>query len=195
MSTYANNLQSRCRSVSLLIGIVCLLSAGTAAGTDFRSATWGMSMADVIALHPEQLPADRRLNHIAFDGKLAGLDVLIYYRFDETGALVEAGYEIATRNRDDQLVIDDFNALNTLLRRKYQDAEEPQLSWRNRIFESKPNQWGRAVRIGHLTYEWSYRAARTSIQHSLSGDRRNIKHLLRYEWRRDQSSQDVLENL
>jgi len=184
------------RSVSLLTAAGCCLAmAGAAHGADFRNAAWGMTLNEVIALHPQQLPADRRLNRIAFDGKLAGLDVLIYYRFDETGALAGAGYEIATQGRDDLAVIDDYQLLNTLLQQKYQDSQAPRLSWRNRIFEPKPDEWGRAVRIGHLTYDWSYSAERTDISHSLSGNRRSIQHVLRYEARGEQSSKDVLEDL
>ena len=63
------------------------------------------------------------------------------------------------------------------------------------MFESKPDEWGRAVRIGHLTYEWSHTLERTTIRHSLSGTRRSIKHVLRYEALEQQSGQDALEQL
>lgn len=173
--------------------MACL--AGVTHGTDFRDASWGMSLEEVIALHGEQLPADRRQGRIAYDGKLAGLDVLIYYRFDETGVLAEAGYEVLTDEEDGAAAIDAYDKLNTLLRRKYQDAQTPQLSWTNRVFEPKPQQWGRAVLIGHLTYDWRYAAERTAITHQLSGNRRMIKHLLRYEAQAEQSTQDVLGDL
>ena len=77
-----------------LAAAICFIALATHANaTDFRNARWGMTLSDVVALHADQLPADRRLGRIAYDGKLANLDVLIYYRFDEAGALAEAGYE------------------------------------------------------------------------------------------------------
>ena len=57
-----------------------------------------MTRDDVVALHPGELPADRRIGASGFDGQLAGFDVLIVYRFDDQGLLFEAGYEINSQD-------------------------------------------------------------------------------------------------
>lgn len=177
--------------IALVIGAHC----GLAYAADFRDASWGMTLNEIKTLHPGEIPADQRSGTIAFDGKLAGLDVLIFYRFDERGRLFKAGYETSIEHADQNLFIEEYQTLNRLLRRKYPQSGEPVQNWQNRLFESKPAQWGRAISLGHLSYLWSYSAARTKILHSLSGDRRKITHLLSYEAIADTADQDVLEQL
>ena len=169
--------------------------AGVAHASDFRNASWGMSLSEVESLHGEQLPADRRLGRIAYDGRLTGLKVLIYYRFNEAGGLTEAGYEIETRDLAPATVLEQYQSLNTLLRRRYPESAAPQSTWRNDIFKAKPEQWGRAVRVGHLSYEWEHVHDSTRIQHALSGNRRSINHVIQYQQVAVASQEDLLEQL
>ncbi len=180
-----------------LMGAVLLLSLSSTwtYATDFRDATWGMTLRDVIALHPEEVPADRRIGAIAFDGKLAGLEVLIFYRFDEEGALYQAGYDILTDEDAGSSAITAYETLNNLLRQRYPESSTPDQAWRNPLFEDRPDEWGRAVRIGHMSYEWVHKVPRTTISHTLSGNRRNISHTLQYEAAVEEADQSVLEQL
>ena len=162
---------------------------------DFRNASWGMSLNDIITLHPDEIPADRRIGAIAFDGKLGSLDVLIFYRFDERGRLFQAGYEVVTEDFTPNETIDHYTTLNSLLRRKYPDSEAPQQIWRNRLFEDDPDEWGQAVRSGHMSYQWRFNAPRTRIEHTLNKGRRELIHTLLYETATEETNQDVLEQL
>lgn len=179
----------------LIIALVISAHFGVAHAADFRDASWGMTLNEVKALHRGEIAADQRSRSIAFDGKLAGLDVLIFYRFDERGGLFKAGYETTTEHVDQNLFVEDYLKLNRLLRRKYPQSADPIQTWSNRLFESKPGQWGRAVALGHLSYQWSHSAPKTKILHSLTGDRRDIIHRLSYEAVSDQTEQDALEQL
>ena len=178
----------------LLIISMCL-STGTGFAADFRDATWGMTRDQIVALHPGELPADRRIGAIGFDGTLAGLDVLIFYRFDEQGLLFEAGYEINTEDVAALTIVEQYNTLNGLLLRRYPDAGAPQQIWRNRLFADKPEEWGRAVNSRHLTYQWQFTGGRTRVEHTLQRGRRDISHMLLYAAVGQQSDQDVLDQL
>ena len=183
------------RFAQLSIALYIILFGGLVQADDFRDASWGMTLNDIVALHPEQIPADRRIGAIAFDGKLAALDVLIFYRFDERGQLFQAGYEVITADFAPGEIINHYNTLNGLLRRKYPQSEEPQQIWRNRLFEDDPDKWGQAVRSGHMSYEWRFTTPQTRIEHTLSKGRRELVHTLLYEAAAEETNQDVLEQL
>ena len=174
--------------------VLSLISAWSH-GADFRDASWGMSLSDITTLHENQVPADRRIGYIAFDGKLAGMDVYVFYRFDEEGALFQAGYEILTDEDDTRSAVSAYERLNGLLRQRYPESAEPGQIWRNKLFEAKPDEWGRAVRIGHMSYAWTHNVPRTSITHTLSGNRREISHKLLYEAAIEEADQGVLDQL
>ena len=154
-----------------------------------------MSRDEVMALHPGELPADRRIGAVGFDGKLAGLDVLIFYRFDPQGLLFEAGYEVYSEDVESLVKVEQYTTLNDLLRRRYPDAPAPEQVWRNRLFEDKPEEWGRAVNSRHLSYQWQFIKGRTRIEHTLSRGRRDISHVLLYSKAEEQTDQDVLDQL
>ncbi len=179
----------------IVAAFLTLYSASSIYAADFRKASWGMTMDDVQALHAGEIPADRRLRAIAYDGKLAGLDVLIFYQFDERGGLFKAGYEIYADYEERTGFVSDYEKINSLLRRKYPEAQAPQQSWTNRLFENQPNKWSRAVRLGHLSFAWSHTVERTRIEHLLAGNRRQIDHVINYVALTDLGEQDVLEQL
>ncbi len=167
----------------------------TAVAADFREASWGMSLRDVLALHEGEIPSDRRIGYVAYEAKLANLDVYIFYRFDEEGLLHQAGYQVAAIPEEGDAAIADYEQLNDLLRKRYPEAGEPEQNWRNRLFETKPDEWGRAVRVGHMSYEWTHTIQRTNISHTLSGNRREVSHILLYEDAVEESEQGVLDQL
>lgn len=185
--------------IKSLINQLCLLVAfsgmtSLAAASDFRDAEWGMTLRQVLALHPGELPADRRIRYVAFDGKLVNLDVKIFYQFNSDGELFQAGYQFLTEDRL-EAVIGDYQRLNALLKKRYPESGDPVQSWHNRLFEDKPEEWARAVRIGHLDYLWQHTVSGSVIAHSLSGSRREISHLLSYEAAPEDVAESDLEQL
>ncbi|XOV82762.1 MAG: hypothetical protein ACFHXK_18120 [bacterium] len=178
---------------SLIVMSLITLSAQAA---DFRDAEWGMTMAEVKSLHQGEIPANQRQAMVNYESKLAGLDVLIFYRFDALGRLHQAGYEAIAEHSDRNNYLDDYNHLNKLLQKRYPDAGQPTQVWTNRLFEDKPDNWGRAVASGHMTYQWSYESGRSRITHELSNDkRRRIVHILLYEAIADAADTDILDEL
>ncbi len=153
----------------------------TAQAADFRQAQWGMSVNEVKALHSGELSANQGRRMVEYEAKLGDLDVLIFYRFDGLGRLYQAGYRSIEDHDDINLHISDFQALNALLRRKYPQSDAVVEQWQNPMFKAKPEQWGRAIKLGHLSFAWSYQNDRTRTEHILSGDRRSITHVVRYE--------------
>ena len=176
--------------------IVWSLATLSAHAADFRSADWGMTMAEVKNLHQGEIPANQRKAMVNYEGKLAGLDVLIFYRFDELGRLYQAGYEANAAHSDRNNYVTDYNHLNKLLRQRYPESGQPLQVWNNQLFENKPDNWGRAVALGHLTYQWSYETGTNQITHELHNDkRRHIIHTLHYEAIADTVDTDVLDEL
>lgn len=172
------------------------LASLSAHAADFRSADWGMTMTEVKNLHQGEIPANQRKTMVNYEGKLAGLDVLIFYRFDELGRLYQAGYEGNSAHSDNNNYVTDYNHLNRLLRQRYPESEQPVQVWNNRLFEDKPDHWGRAVASGHLTYQWSHATGTSRITHELRNDkRRRIIHILSYEAIPDTTDTDILDVL
>jgi hypothetical protein len=175
--------------------LLSLITVSTHAA-DFRSADWGMTMTEVKNLHQGEIPANQRKAMVNFEGKLAGLDVLIFYRFDESGRLYQAGYEANAVHSDTNQYVAEYDHLNKLLRKRYPESGEPSQIWSNRLFENKPDHWGRAIASGHLTYQWSYETDTSRISHELGNDkRRRITHILRYEVIADTAETDILDVL
>ena len=80
-----NNHSSRSKQLRLSLSAVFILwlTSMTAFAADFRKASWGMSLQEVLTLHEGEIPSDRRIGYVAYEAKLASLDVYIFYRFDE----------------------------------------------------------------------------------------------------------------
>ena len=180
--------------IKMTVLFATLYGSTSVLAADFRDASWGMSLRDVLALHPGELPADRKIGYLAYEGKLARLDMKIFYRFDSDGLLYQAGYLFKTDGRED-VVLDDYERLNELLRKRYPNAEAYEKNWSNDLFTAKPGEWARAVRIGHLEFDWQHEASGLLITHSLRGSRREISHVLEYEASSDHSIGDALEQL
>ena len=162
---------------------------------DFRNATWGMSFDDVIDLHPRELPADRRIGYVAFSSTLAGLDVEIFYEFNADAELVAAGYSIHAEPERSQEALEEYNTLNSLLRKRYPDSLTPERKFTKQTFAEDPAQWGRALRVGQLTVDWQHALPRTEIRHVLSGSRREVSHTLRYRATLGSQEQNALDQL
>lgn len=183
------------RLITLTLATVIGMLSASVYSADFRNATWGMTMNEVKALHPGEIAANQKPRSVNFDGKLAGLDVLIFYNFDERGALFQAGYLANATYDDESAYITDYEKLNALLERKYPQSAKPKMTWTKRLFEDRPERWGRAVMLGHLTYEWQYNTDNTRILHQLSGDRRKLTHILSYTAVVDEGDTNVLDEL
>ena len=177
------------------IFLTIVLGAGAATyASDFRDASWGMSLRDVLALHPGELPADRKIGYLTYDSKLANLDVKIFYRFDSDDQLSEAGYLFMTEDRED-VVLEDYERLNDLLRKRYPSAAQSEKTWSNDLFQDKPEEWARAIRVGHLVIHWEHEDTGSLITHSLTGTRREVTHILSYTAAMGESLDSVLDQL
>ena len=111
---------------------------------------------------------------------------------DALEARIGTNYSVADTDSD---VLDDYERLNELLRKRYPSAEAYEKNWSNDLFTAKPGEWARAVRIGHLEFDWQHEASGLLITHNLRGSRREISHVLEYEASSDNSIGDALEQL
>ena len=181
--------------VVVVVLLLASLVANSAVAADFRGTSWGMTLSEVLAQHPGEIPADQRIGYLTYESKLANFDVKIFYRFDDEGALIQAGYDIAADPILRESIVADYQQLNQLLRKRYPQSGEPEQSWVRQIFKDQPEHWDRAVRLGHVTYLWQHSLPGTSIEHSLQGSRRKIDHVLLYQALEQESEQGVLDQL
>ena len=181
--------------VVLFFVAIVALAANSAVAADFRDTSWGMTLSEVLAQHPGEIPADQRIGFLTYESKLANFDVKIFYRFDDEGALIQAGYDITADPELRESIVTDYQQLNQLLRKRYPHSDEPEQSWVRQTFKDQPEHWDRAVRLGHVTYLWQHSVPGTSIEHSLKGNRRKIDHVLLYQAVEQVSEQGVLDQL
>ncbi|MEM7078544.1 MAG: hypothetical protein AAF513_07950 [Pseudomonadota bacterium] len=177
------------------MAVLWLLGALPSFAADFRDADWGMTMNEVVALHAGELPADRGIGYLAYDARLANLEVKVFYRFDPDRGLFQAGYDVATDADRGPQALADYRALNALLQQRYPQAQPPQQTWRNRLYAQDEAQWARAVRVGHLKIDWQHGLPRTQVRHFLHGDRRTYIHQLEYTAEFEGAASSVLDQL
>jgi hypothetical protein len=153
---------------------------------DFRSAHWGDSAAAVKSYESAKL-LEAAADGLAYDGETAGLKASILYQFVDD-KLVSGGYVFNGRHVNTNLFINEYTALQGLLKEKYGAPKAEKMVWHSDLFRNDPAQWGTAVASGALTYFSAWETPETKITLVLTGDNFKVNFGLQYRSRR-------LENL
>ncbi|MGE0622116.1 MAG: hypothetical protein AB7I04_00840 [Pseudomonadales bacterium] len=185
----------------ILLFLTVGLNAPSLLAADFRSVDWGASESEVRAAHENAEPDAKSEGIIAYKGRLGELDVLVMYMFDDSGRLTAGGYSSTEQYVNKNNHIDDYEALNGLLRDKYTQSKPFRINWINDLYKDDYSNWGTAISAGYLQYWWEFESDRTRITHVLGGENFSINHVLRYESKTlaaEQAEKDkekVLDNL
>lgn len=99
------------------MNLKCAVSALTNDGSDFRSASWGMSKTDV--MHSEGLvPQSEGEGYITYRERVMDLDAVVGFHFVDD-ALVEAGYAFREPFDDDLLYLREYGKVKGIITSSY----------------------------------------------------------------------------
>jgi len=145
----------------------------------FRKTRWGMSMDEVKR-------AEKGLNStllhddvLGFKSTLNGMDVEIYYIFTDN-MLTRSKYLFADKHTNKLDYISDYDSIEILLGKKYGGPEKTSTFWRNDLYKNKPQDWGMAVAVGHMTKYAKWKTLPTSIFSFIKGDNYKISVGIEY---------------
>ena len=133
---------------------------------DFRNTKWGMSKEEVKNIEKADFfDEDDEYNLIAYQGEINNMECLIVYSFLEN-ELIQAGYIIKEFHMDDNQYILDYESLKNLLTELHGEPVIDKESWSNDLFKDDPDNWGNAIRLGHLEYftGWETDTSRISLK-------------------------------
>jgi len=162
--------------ITVLILLAFLLTSAQAA--DFRRTNWGMSPEEVIASEGSP-PGFTDEDTVMYEDEIGHFTCNVFFKF-LSGKLASAGYVILDSHSSDLAYIDDFDAIDEMLREKYGAPIRSDRHWKEDFLKDMPDQWGFAVSAGFLTYDDLWETEYTNIGHLLSGDNYEINHFIFY---------------
>ncbi len=182
--------------------LMAAVTAGAAAQTDFRNATWGMTLAQVKTTEPSA-PGSIIENGGEFvliydSARLGALRARVLYVFAKEDRLVRAKYLFEDQHADLNEFIRDYKKLEPLLAEKHGKPSLERAVWEDDSTQLEPKSYldqdraspanilpsdvnvGLAVSLGHLKLLTRWEAPRTQILHSLTGQDHQITHQVEY---------------
>lgn len=160
----------------IIIALLMLASAAFADG--FRGAKWGDSMEAVLA--QEGKPVSQSKTDLYYKVKVAGLDTLVAFQFDEKG-LYSGFYSFTGHYTNKNQHLSDYDKLKDLLTEKYGKPIDDDVVWRQDLYKDNPSRWGTAVSAGHLVFNADWQTDATRIRMRLSGEGYEVHHGILYQ--------------
>jgi hypothetical protein len=181
------------KAMVAVVRIALLLSTFTAqslSAADFRTHDWGATLDAVKAAegNPVQESADR----LVYEAEITSLSAYLSFEF-VNGMLSSAMYVFTEEHSNNNLFLNDFNAIEALLEQRYGKAANPQTIWLNDLYRDDPDDYGMAIAAGHMAKQTKWETERTSVRHTLRGDNFDITHGIVYEGKPMQALQDEAE--
>lgn len=146
----------------------------------FRNVNWGASMEEV-KVSEKTKPDQESEESLLYRVQLAGKEVLLIYNFLPEHGLYSSGYFFNEEHTNKNGFIDDYQEVKSLLIKKYGEPISDRVIWSNDLFKDDPQDYGRAVSIGHLKYVSTWTVERTNITLGLLGENYEIGMILNYE--------------
>ena len=124
----------------------------------FRSTVWGMTREEVIVAEGDDYSAaasslEKAL--VYYDREFAGLPCDLMYEFDNN-TLVAAHYIFNTYHKDNNLYIDDYNNLKSVLTEMYGEILGDDIVWTNSLWKDDPSNYGLSLALGYHSYVASW---------------------------------------
>lgn len=151
--------------------------APPAVNADIFGLAWGMTMDDVLKIHPA--PAERAPNALYYKTNINGNDAIASASF-VGNKLSDVTYVFHVEHANNLSYVNDFTSMDTLLTQKYGKPTEARLIWTDDLYRNDPSEWGMAVVTGRLTYRSEWVTARSKIIHALVGDNFKATHGISY---------------
>jgi len=170
------------KRILLLLALTASLAAAQQPTYDFRSVSWGASVAQVKSAETAEKwdETDLRGRHIVgYKDVVGDLDCTLMYFF-VADQLVRAQYVFDEKHVDHGAFVDDFHKIKNILIDKYGQPSADLTRWKNNLYHDHPDKWGQAVAAGHLNLGALWETTRSEIMLGLTGDNFEIKHMLVY---------------
>ena len=144
----------------------------------FRKVRWGDSKEKVKESEDLELMHDEN-GILGFQTKVAGLDTLVAYIFVQN-KLVRSKYIITEKHTNANDFIYDYKKLKEALTQKYGTPDDDETFWKNDLYKDDYEDWGMALKIGHLVYISNWKTPDTEISLVLSGENYDIDLQIEY---------------
>jgi hypothetical protein len=148
-------------------------------GVGFRKMAWGASKAEVIAAENRD-DYEEADSFLAFTAVIAGLPCSVIYVF-VGDSLVRGKLAFTVQHANDNDFWDDFEALKSMLIKKYGSPGDDQTIWKSDTYKDNPNERGMAVSCGDLVRLVSWDLEETHVSLVLSGDNYEIELAIHYK--------------
>ena len=146
---------------------------------NFHYSNWGMNKEEVIQAETELTLVDYDDYLIAEDTIVAQTDASLLFVFNE-GKLVSGMVQFKTQHSNENLYLDDYDAIKDSLTEKYGTPSVDKKQWKDTLYQDDPEDWGFAVSLGDLILISSWETNTTKIEHILIGDNYEITHGILY---------------
>ena len=131
------------------------------ASYDFGRARWGMTKEQVVSAQGSE-PLLEKGDMLKFNGIYQGMGAELTYVFSGNG-LVKGIYRLNGNGDDGMLYMRNYLRIKELLSLRYGEPQSDQEIWANSIYKDKPDRYGFAVFIGHLSYKTKWTTNRTDV--------------------------------
>jgi len=164
------------RAISEDGSMVELRSDGTWARTsstvgatgDFRGVPWGVSK-DYVRDKEAQPATYEGDDLLVYPQRLSDMDAEAVYIF-LSGRLVRAKYIFREEFTNENRYIDAYYRVKALFSGKYGEPKDDHTIWRDDLYRDDPDDWGRAVERGDLTFMTTWATPATELALLLHGN-------------------------
>jgi hypothetical protein len=147
-------------------------------GEDFRVARWGDSKESIMQKEDKaDLTNDKDI--YLFSDNVAGFQCNVAYLFTDD-KLTMAKYLFKNSHTNKNNFIEDYKDLVELMIEKYGEPSYNSPEWRNSLYKNKPEDYGFAISLGHLSYNAGWSNEKTDITVALYGGNYEITLMIQY---------------
>ncbi len=142
---------------------------------------WGMSSSSLTQLmgDPGRVFSSDGSKIFSYRRKVLGRDCCIDYIF-QRDHLLRTYYVFMEKYLEKSRYIEEFTQINREFCQKYGEPQEENKFWHDPVLRDNPDHWGRAVSLGHLSYETQWQLNHTRILLRLAGSDNQVSLELRY---------------
>jgi len=149
----------------------------------FRNTKWQMSVEEVMAAegtYPIYDTNEPPLHAIGYKDNVMGKNVYITYSL-LNNKLWKTMYILNEKYTNSNLYISDYKAFQRILIEEYGKPTSEDIIWKNDLYKDKPQQYGFAVSLGHVSYRTVWKNTNESnIFLTLKGDNYKINCTIAY---------------
>ena len=162
-----------------------------AKSTDFRIAKCGESKSSIMQKEGKLDKANMDRLYL-FSDVVAGLDCDVAYIFtDDKLTMAKYVFQVTHTNKNEYIT--DFNNLVNLMTEKYGKPGYNAPEWRNSLYKNKPEDYGFAISLGHLSYNAGWLGEITDITVALYGENYKISLIIQYLSKKYEAMKDKLD--